>query len=326
LDPFRPLFRHPHLATLAGNFWRRAIDESRFPTKASLFQTAPGTQVLMHENCPDKAAPKGHLLLLHGLQGSSASGYMVSMAQSACEAGYHVHRLNMRGCGGTEQLTDTLYNSGLTEDVIYLLDRIPGPLFLIGYSLGGNVMLKAAGELAQAAGAKVAGVIAVSTPIDLAACVRKLHEFQNRIYELRFVLSLRSSYRGRHLASPERFPIEGLDRTWTVYDFDDRFTAKHFGFGTADNYYRTQSSWRFIDSIAVPTLVVQAKDDPLIPFHLFESGPLQTNPHVTVCPVDHGGHLGFIARRTPRFWLDGVLLQWIEEIRNKRAVLPVSTL
>lgn len=325
MDPFQPFFRHAHLSTLAGNFWKRALEEARFPTHSALYQTAPGTRVLVHENRPP-APPKGHLLLLHGLQGSSASGYMVSMAQSACEAGYHVHRLNMRGCGGTEHLTDTLYNAGLTEDVHYLIDNLPKPLFLIGYSLGGNVMLKLAGELGASRALPISGVIAVSTPIDLAACVRKMSEPQNRLYEWRFVLSLCESYRRRHQAAPERFPLDGLSKTWTVYDFDDRFTAKHFGFGSADNYYRTQSALRFLDAITVPTLVVQAKNDPLIPFDVFESPALQKNPRIAVRAVDHGGHLGFVSRTLPRFWLDGVLLQWIEQIRNKCGVSPVSGL
>lgn len=286
-----------------------------------LYDTAPGTRVLVHENRPQEA-PKGHLLLLHGLEGSSASGYMVSMALSACEAGYAVHRLNMRGCGGTERFTDTLYNAGLTDDVRALTERLPRPLFLIGYSLGGNVMLKLAGELGEDAGQHVDGVAAVSTPIDLAACVRRMGQPQNRIYEWRFVLSLRESYRRRHQSAPERFPIGGLDRTWTVYDFDDRFTARHFGFGSADNYYRTQSAINFTPQIRVPTLVVQAQNDPLIPFGLFDS--LRTNPHIRLRVVEHGGHLGFVARRPPRFWLDGALLQWIEEIRNKQPVLTVS--
>ena len=199
MDPFRPFFRHPHLSTLAGNFWQRAVDESRFPTRATLYPTTLGTQVLVHENGP-AAEPKANLLLLHGLQGSSASGYMVSMAQSACEQGYRVHRLNMRGCGGTEHLTDTLYNAGLTDDVQALTEKLPKPLFLIGYSLGGNVMLKLAGELARSATHLVDGVIAVSTPVDLAACVRKMGEVQNRIYEWRFVRSLREQ-----LPPPPRF-------------------------------------------------------------------------------------------------------------------------
>lgn len=326
MRPFVPFFRNPHLLTIAGNFWKRAIDELRFPTRDVLYDTEPGTRVLIHENRPEGEA-LGEVFLHHGLEGSSRSGYMISLAQCLLEAGFAVHRINMRSCGGTEHLTDTLYHSGLTQDVRLILERFRaagrGPCFLVGFSLGGNVTLKLAGELGEAARGLLAGVCAVSTPIDLHACVRRLAALENRIYEKRFMRGLRARYRRRHLNDPQRFPIDGLENTRTIFEFDDRFTAKAFGFGDAPNYYATQSALRFLDGIRLPALMVQAADDPLIPFSIFERPEVKGNPHIRLVKVGSGGHLGFIAREKPRFWLDPLLRDWMLEVRNKGRVATV---
>lgn len=320
MRPFVPFFRNPHLLTIAGNFWPRAIDEQRFPTRESYYDTEPGTRLLIHENRPEGDA-LGEVFLHHGLEGSSRSGYMISLAQCLLEAGFAVHRINMRSCGGTEHLTPTLYHSGLTQDVRLILERFRaggrGPCFLVGFSLGGNVSLKLAGELGEAARPLLAGVAAVSTPIDLHACVRRLAKLENRIYEKRFMRGLKARYRRRHLSDPKRFPIDGLESARTIFEFDDLFTAKAFGFGTAPNYYATQSALRFLDGIRLPVLMVQAEDDPLIPFELFRRPEISGNPHIRLLSVQAGGHLGFIARERPRFWLDAILRDWMLELRNK---------
>lgn len=326
MRPFLPFFRNPHLLTIAGNFWPRAIDEVRFPTRSVLYPTTPGTQVLIHENRPPGEA-RGEVFLHHGLEGSSASGYMISLAQCLLDAGYAVHRINMRSCGGTEHLTDTLYHSGLTQDVRLILEKFQaegrGPRFLIGFSLGGNVTLKLVGELREGARELLAGACAVSTPIDLHACVRRLGAAENRLYQRRFVRSLRGRYLRRHHAFPDRFPIDGLDRVRTVFEFDDRFTARAFGFGDAPNYYATQSALRFLEGIRLPVLMVQAKDDPMIPFSIFESPEIRNSPWIQLVATEHGGHLGYISRNKPRFWLDPIICAWLEEIRNKQVFRSV---
>jgi predicted alpha/beta-fold hydrolase len=300
--------------TIAGKFWKRPAEKSSFPTRQIIYQAETGTQVLVEETRP-LAVPRGEVFLMHGLEGSSRSGYMVSMALALAEAGFVAHRVNMRSCGGTEQLTSTLYHSGLTADLRILLESFRaqrrGPLFLIGYSLGGNVVLKLAGELAEQARTLIAGVCAVSTPIDLHACVRAISKRSNRLYERHFVQRLCDRYRQRNAADPERFPLDGIEQVRTIFEFDDRYTAKAFGFGDAPNYYRTQSSVHFLATIRVPTLLVQAKDDPMIPFEIFTSSEVHCNRNVTLVATEHGGHLGFISRTSPRFWLDEVLRDWI---------------
>jgi uncharacterized protein len=321
LTPFVPFFRNPHFLTIAGNYWRRRLDEARFPVEARLFETEPGVQVLVHSQTPS-SPPAGELILVHGLEGSSAAGYARSLAQAALEAGYAVHRYNMRSCGGTEHLSGTtLYHSGQTSDLLAVIRQLHGhsPIFLAGFSLGGNVVLKLVGELGESARDLIAGVAAVSAPIDLATCVRQLDHAANFIYSNRFLSRLKQRVRLKQRLTPGLFPIEKLDRVKSVYQFDDQFTALNFGFGTADNYYATQSSKQFLDQIRIPTLLVQAKDDPLIPFEVYNHPAFSQNPCLRLLAVEHGGHLGFVAKGKPRFWLDQVLVQWIGEVRNKVA-------
>jgi uncharacterized protein len=321
LRAFVPLFRNPHLATIAGNYWRRRLDEQRFPVAATLYETEPGVRVLVHSQRPARA-PVAQLILLHGLEGSSAAGYARSLAQAALERGFATHRYNMRSCGGTEHLSGrTLYHSGQTGDLLAVIRALGGsaPIFLAGFSLGGNVALKLAGELGEAAKDLIAGVVAISTPIDLAACVKQLGRRSNLLYSRRFLARLKERVRVKEKLMPGLFQLADLDRVRSIYDFDDRVTAPAFGFGSAANYYATQSSNQFLDRIRVCALVVQAKDDPLVPFEIFQHPALSRNPAVHLLAVEHGGHLGFLSKTKPRFWLDQVLLDWMDQVRNKVA-------
>jgi predicted alpha/beta-fold hydrolase len=319
LQPFVPFFRNPHLSTIAGNYWRRELDETRFPVEARFFETEPGVQVLVHSQRPVGEAV-ADIILVHGLEGSSDAGYARSLAQVALQAGFAAHRFNMRSCAGTEHLSGkALYHSGQTSDLKAVIDAIKGglPVFLAGFSLGGNVVLKLAGELGDAAQGLIAGVTAVSTPIDLAACALRLQARSNFIYSNRFLKRLKQRIRLKERLTPGLFQLADLDRVKSVYEFDDKFTALAFGFGTADNYYATQSANQFLERIRIPALLVQAKDDPLIPFDVYKHPALSSNPWLRLLAVDHGGHLGFVSKTKPRFWLDQVLVQWMEKVRNK---------
>lgn len=319
MPPFVPFFRNPHFSTLAGNFWRRDLDEIRFPVEARFFETEPGVQVLVHSQRPPDD-PVAEIILVHGLEGSSDAGYARSLAQAALKSGFAVHRFNMRSCAGTEHLSGkALYHSGQTSDLLSVLRSIQGraPVFLAGFSLGGNVVLKLAGELGDQANGLVAGVTAVSTPIDLAACARRMEASSNFIYSNRFLKRLKRRIRLKERLTPGIFQLDALDRVKSIYQFDDNFTARAFGFGTADNYYATQSANRFLDRIRIPALLVQSKDDPFIPFDVYNHPAFSNNPWLRLLPVDHGGHLGFVSRSQPRFWLDDVLVQWMQKVRNK---------
>lgn len=327
--PFHPLVRNPHVLTILANFAQRRLDTQKFPVTERLYQTDPESQVLVHEQRPTPTAV-GEILMIHGLEGSSNAGYIRSMSQLALEQGYAVHRTNMRSCGGTESLCKTMYHAGLTSDTLSLIRQIRAergsPIYLIGYSLGGNVSLKLAGELGLDAQGVLEAVVAISTPIDLAASVRKMSRRGNWIYESRFVSRLKERIRRRARNLPGVYDVSVLDKCRTVYEFDDKVTAPFFGFGSADNYYKTQSSNQYLDKIRIPTLLIQAKDDPLIPFESFNHEGIRKNAHIRLLAVEHGGHLGFISNRKPRFWADRVVLGWLEEISNRKSSPAVSSI
>jgi predicted alpha/beta-fold hydrolase len=320
LQPFRPFFRNPHLATMAGNFWPRPEVEKRWPVETVLYRTEPDVQILVHFQRPSPQ-PKGEILIVHGLEGSSLSGYARSMAYEALHRGYSVGRLNLRGCGGTEHLAASNYHGGQTSDVLAVLrqrrETSKRRLFLVGYSLGGNIALKLAGELGEAAADLLSGVCSISAPIDLAACAAALERRQNFIYQDRFLSRLKERIRERHLQAPETYAIEHLSKIRTITDFDNCYTAPLFGFGTAANYFRTQSSNQFLDHIRVPALLIQAQDDPLIPFSIYDHPAFARNSHLRLAAPAHGGHVGFIARGRPRFWVDHAVLDWVEQIAGQ---------
>ncbi len=240
---------------------------------------------------------------------------MASFSQFALNLGLGVHRLNMRSCGGTEEISETMYHSGLTSDTRQILrslqSRNLGALFLVGFSLGGNVALKLAGELGSSD--LLAGVCAVSTPIDLAAAVRAIDKRENFIYAQRFLSRLKARIRRKSLSAPHLYSSAELNEVRSIWAFDDRYTAPLFGFGSAGNYYATQSAARFLEYIQTPTLIVTAQDDPLVPFDMYRRPVFQANRALTLVTPQYGGHLGFLSRHKPRFWIDELALSWIME-------------
>lgn len=313
IPDFQPLVRSPHLLTILGNYWPRRIDLAWFPETRVEYRIDSGTRIVVLEHRPHVAS-RGDIMFLHGLEGSAEAGYIQSFAQAALLRGFTVHRKNLRTCGGTEEFCETMYHSGLTADTREIAQRIRSrshkPLFIVGFSLGGNVVLKLAGELGYSD--LLSGVCAVSTPIDLAACVRNIDRPSNILYANRFLKRLRERVRRKSKLAPHLYTEDGLQEVKTIWDFDDRFTAPLFGFGTAANYYATQSAIRFLDAIRTPTLVIAAKDDPLVPFEVYSHPAFRTNPALSLLAPEFGGHLGFLSRRKPRFWVDEVALNWIE--------------
>ncbi len=316
MHPFDPFFKNPHLATLAGNFWKRPQSELRWPVETVLYQTEPDVKVQVETQNPT-GAPRGEVILVHGLEGSSKSGYLQSMAQASLERGLVVHRFNMRGCGGTEALSVLSYHAGQTSDLRFVVNerqRLSGlPSFAAGYSLGANVVLKLAGELGEDARGLLAGVCAVSAPIDLSSCAHAIGLPRNFIYQNRFVTRLKDRIRRKNVLAPDVYTLDHLPRVKSIVDFDNNYTAKLFGFGTAENYFRTQSSNQYLEQIRIPALLITAKDDPIVPFRVYDHPAFAINPLLQLVAVEHGGHLGFISRTGPRFWLDQAILGWMEQ-------------
>jgi uncharacterized protein len=201
-----------------------------------------------------------------------------------------------------------LYHAGLTGDLRAVLRQLRGraPIALVGFSLGGNVALKLAGEMGESAGELVRCVTGVSTPLDLAACARRISQPDNRIYEERFVRRMRD-----RLIATRRYRKEDFAGLRTVEEIDDRITAPSFGFGNAANYYRTQSAIGYLQAIRVPTLLIQSRDDTFIPFSIYESDVVRANPQIRLMVTEHGGHLGFLGRTPYRFWVDHAIMNFI---------------
>ncbi len=313
--PFHPLLRNPHALTIAGNFWPREIDTVRFPATRVVYAIDSRTSVVAYEHQP-AAKARGQIVFLHGLEGSADAGYIASFAQQALERGYGVHRLNMRTCGGTEALSETMYHSGLTGDPRFVCEQLAsrslGPRFLVGFSLGGNVALKLTGELG--ASPLLSGVCAISAPIDLAACVRAIDKPSNLVYARRFLRRLCDRVRRKSVLSPAVYQTARLAQIHSIWSFDDAYTAPLFGFGTADHYYATQSAANFLSAIRIPTFAVTAQDDPLVPFAIYRHEAFERTSALTLLAPRHGGHLGFLSRARPRFWLDNVCLDWMDTI------------
>jgi uncharacterized protein len=304
---YHPLFRNPHIQSVLGHFWPRPTHEAALERR--LFETEPGVRVLVESQRPEGEAA-GEVIMVHGLEGSGQAGYIRSLSHAALRAGYAAHRFHMRTCGGTERLCDTLYHAGLTSDLKAVLSQMREegrrPAWLVGFSLGGNVVVKLAGELGEDGPALVRGVCAVSAALDLEASSHRISRPDNRFYEKRFVRRMRA-----RLIATGRYSETRLAGLETLRDFDNRITAPEFGFGDATGYYTSQSAIRFLGGVRVPVLLVQAKDDTFIPFETFESDAVRGNPWVRVAAVEHGGHLGFLGRRPGRFWSDAAVMSFI---------------
>lgn len=316
MPPFEPLFRNPHLQTILGHYWKRPPCDTHFPIEQHFYRTEPDVQVLVESQRPAGDAA-GEILMVHGLEGSSRAVYLRSLSAVALGAGFAVHRFNMRTCGGTEHLCQTLYHGGLTSDLLAVVRELRikahGPLFLAGFSLGGNVVVKLAGELGDRGPELLAGVCAVSAPLDLAACSRRMAKPDNRIYQRRFVRRMR-----QRLCATNRYDTRDFKGLNTVMAIDNRITAPSFGFGDAANYYHTQSGMRYLQGLRVPVLLIYSKDDTLVPPETFDAAAVRQNPWIDRMPVEHGGHLGFLGRRPYRFWLDTAIMEWVKA-RNRES-------
>ena len=314
--PFDPLFQNPHLQTIAAHLWIRDGAEEQFPIVERLHTTEPEVQVLVQSQ--ERANPAGHIVLVHGLEGSGEAGYVRSLSAAALRAGFSAHRFHMRTCGGTERLCGTLYHAGLTTDLLEVIRDFRNgrrqPVFLVGFSLGGNVVLKLAGELGESARELLRAVCAISTPVDLEASARRIGRRDNFVYERRFVRRMRA-----RLCATGRYRKSDFAGARSIFAIDESITAPSFGFGNAANYYRTQSALRYLDRIRVPSLVIHSRDDTLAPFESWESGPARRNPSLEMLVTERGGHLGFLGRKPHRFWLDETVIEWIA-LRNNEGL------
>lgn len=326
-----PLLEGGHAQTIAGWAWprylgrytRRTRDEER------LFEVEPGTRLLARCRWQADRISCPTLVVVHGLGGSDSSAYVLGTAELGYRAGMNVIRLNQRNCGGTEHLTPTLYHSGLSGDlravVEELLDRylLPG-VFVAGFSMGGNLALKMAGEMGKDAPPDLLGVCAVSPSIDLGDTVRCIGRLSNRLYQWSFVRGLKSMVLSKKKLYPGLYDVRALPRVRTVRDFDELYTAPHGGFVDAEDYYARASSLGFLAKIETPTLVLHARDDPLVPYAPFSRPEARRNPNVLVAAPARGGHVGFVARERGRrrFWAEELISRFCTLLNGESPSSP----
>jgi uncharacterized protein len=323
LTPYVPKrrLRNGHLMTLYA--WGKPRYFPKLPpAEGRFFDVAPDARVLAH--CHWQANREKHpaLLGLHGLESSSSAHYMRGLADKAFAAGFNVLLLNQRNCGGTEQHSVGLYHSGLIGDADHVIreiaerDRIDR-VVVAGYSLGGNLALKLAGDYGDVAPAQLRGVCVVSPVIELEECVRALERCQNVVYQWNFVRGLRGRMRRKAQWFPGRFAVEKLSRIHTVRQFDEVYTAPHFGFRDASDYYHRASAMRVIDRIRIPALIITAEDDPFVPVTPFRNPSVTTNPHIRLIITRYGGHCGFITDASTGddgYWAERQILTFAKQI------------
>ncbi len=274
--------------------------------------------------------PRAIVILLHGLTGSSQSGYIAGLQQVFAQQGVVTVAPNFRGCSGQPNNRARSYHSGETEDLdaVYheLLKRFPNPpLFAVGFSLGGNVLLKWLGEKQQTV--RVQAACAVSVPYRLDLCATRLDQGFSKLYRYSLIKELKAYIRNKqtHLLQnnwpEEAHKIQALGDLTPIqsfWEYDDRVVARLHGFKNAHDYYAKSSSGRYLKSITVPTLLIHASDDPFMTRKVIPDQQ-QLGEHTTLELSAHGGHVGFVGGRLPskpEYWLEKRIPEFINSYLN----------
>lgn len=310
--------------TIAAAFARRRfalpVPEER------LFRVDVDSQILGRCHWqPGKRRDAPVIAIVHGLEGSSESNYARGIADKALRLGCHAIRLNQRNCGGTEALSPTLYNSGMSADYRAVLEELANHdgferIFFVGYSMGGNLVTKMAGEYGEAPPKALRGVCAVCPSIDPGACADALELRENLLYQRHFVSGLMSRYARKAKLFPQLYPVDGFGAVRTIREFDDKITAPHFGYKDAQEYYEAVGAKKVIAKVRVPMLMIIAQDDPFVPYESFQSVRPEQNVAIRFVAARYGGHCAFISNQAgaERFWAE----QRIVEFCTTRSGLP----
>ncbi|MDT4897093.1 MAG: uncharacterized protein QOH25_2170 [Acidobacteriota bacterium] len=326
--PFKPhpRFTSGHAQTFAAYYWPRHsfLKRAHSTDEPRIFEVEPGVRLLAHCRWQKDRNTHPTMILIHGLEGSNISVYMLGTSEKAYHAGFNVVRLNLRNCGNTEHMTPTLYHAGLSGDLRTILRELIeqdglSRIFVVGFSMGGNISLKLAGEEADLAPRELAGVCAVSPTIDLSSCVDAIERRSNRLYKYSFLRSMKNRIRRKQKLFPELYDTTGLSRIRSLRDFDERYTSAGGGFNNADEYYERASAFRVIRHIETPTLMIHAQDDPFVPFHPCLDPAITENPYIVFLAPEHGGHVGFIgadANGEDRFWMENRVVEFCKLIHQ----------
>ena len=315
--------RNGHAQTIAGNFLPRTnslpVGEQRiFKVHENGAPEEIAVACLCHWQPQRRSVMT--LVIIHGLEGSTESQYVIGTGSKAWAAGMNVVRMNMRNCGGTETLTPTLYHSGLSGDVDAVLKALIAEdglemVAIVGYSMGGNLALKLAGEYGAHPPPQLKAIATVSPAMDLAVSADALHCWYNRLYEMRFLINLKRRFRRKARLFPGRYDLRYLKNCSSLRDFDDQITARYEGFAGVDDYYARSSSSRLAEHIALPALILHSLDDPFIRMLPETRRKLAANPHVTLVETHHGGHCAFLAEPNgyDGRWAEKLVVEFIQQ-------------
>jgi predicted alpha/beta-fold hydrolase len=291
------------------------------PATTRYFDVDADARVLAHCHWHPRRWEHPTVIALHGLNGSSDAHYMRGIAAKAFARGMNVVRLNQRNCGGTEHLSAGLFHSGLTADARHVIDELSSvdglpAIAVAGYSLGGNLALKLAGEFGDQPPATLKAVAAVSPILEIAECVHALERPGNWIYQWNFVRDLKARIRRKAQFWPGRFDLSKLKTVRTVRDFDEVFTAPHFGFAGAEDYYHKASAMRVVDRIRVPALIITSSDDPFVPSQPFLDRRVTDNPYIALRLSEFGGHCAFVGPRGAEddgYWAENQIVDFVAQ-------------
>ena len=299
-DSFRARWwlRGGHVQTIASFLLARRIHLP--PAEERLVEVAPGIKVRCWCRWQPDRAQALTLIVVHGLEGSTESQYMLGVARNGIAAGMNVVLMNQRNCGGMDHCAPTLYNSSLSGDVAEVARHVVehdgvSRFALIGFSMGGNLVLKLAGEWGNDAPTQFKAVAAVCPAMDLAASADALHEPANRLYEYYFLMQLFRRLRAKVRYFPGQFDLSRLRGVSSLRLFDDRVTAYYCGFTGADDYYARAAAANVVDRVAVPALIIHAANDPFIRMRPETRERILRNPHITYIETADGGHCAFLA-------------------------------
>lgn len=238
-------------------------------------------------------------VLSHGLEGDSHRPYITGMVRELNKEGVDCVAWNFRTCGGVMNKQSRMYHSGVTDDLAcviqHCIQKGYTTIYLIGYSLGANLTLKYLGEQGAAVSSLIKKAVVFSAPMDLKACSLRIGKTLFKIYERRFLKSLKHKTLAKLQEYPELLSAEVVENLTTLYEFDNQVTAKLHGFKDADTYYEACSSKHYVSSITCPTLIINAENDPMIPIESLPLDVLRNHPKVKLLITSEGGHCGFSA-------------------------------
>lgn len=304
--------------TIAAAYWPRRF--ALLKAEQRLFRVAEDSQLL--GACHWQAGKRKDvpvIAIVHGLEGSCDSDYVLGIAEKAYQRGFHVVRLNQRNCGGSEKLTPTLYNSAMSEDYQAVLEELAKSdgftqIFFVGYSMGGNLVTKMAGEYGNAVPRALRGVCTICPAIDLAASADALEKRENYFYQRWFVQGLMARYARKVALFPQIYSRDGLGKIRSVREFDDAITAPCFGYRDAQEYYEAAGARKVVARVRVAMLMITAQDDPFVPYEAFLAALVEENPAIQFVAPQYGGHCGFISRHggTERFWAEARVVDFCE--------------